>query len=310
MKRLLSLALALLAVPIAVLAQPALETTPEVKPEVAPAVAAPKGTGEVVINSPQGTSTFNDKTGVGVITKDVTITQSGEDFILYAQRVVFSRPKNQATATQDLRVETRDSTIRAERMFGDFNSKVLSMVGSVVVSSYGENDGVQTPGAAQRRAAQNRKPVRISCDRLDWNYDTRQATLVGNLRLVQGENVGTCTKIIYDEPKNAARLIGDVKFGNSKNQRFLGDELIVFMDQDLVQSNTGIKAFGPVKNEAEAGQTPAPKATETFPEPATIGDEADLPAPPPDIDNFLKNGGTKAKATPPPTPKPTEKAAG
>ena len=289
------LPLFLMAAPLAARAQDAPKTAPTA---VNPNAPLPDKYVEFSANQAR----FNDDTGIGYYTGDVIATQQGEDFILYAQNAVSSRAKNQATASKDLRIETRESTIRGEQLFADFNTKIFSLTGSVVVSSYGEGDGVQTAGAAKRRAEAGRKPVRIACDRLDWNYDTRQATLVGNIRIVSGDSVGTCNQIIYDEPKNAARLLGNVLFGNEKKQQFLSDELLVFVDSGQVQNTTGVRVIGPVTNIAD-GQTapPAPKTPEAFPEPAPLGDAAAFPKPPPDINKYLP----KPKTTPAKTPAET-----
>ena len=257
---------------------------------------APAPAGYVDFNADK--SVFDDQKGIGLYTGDVTATQTGEDFILYAQEANSFRAQNTATATKDLRIETRDSTIRGEKLFANFNTKVFSLSGSVVVSSYGPNDGVQTANSAKIRAQNNRKPVRIACERLDWNYDTRQATLVGNIRIVQGESVGTCNSIIYDEPKNAAQLIGDVRFGNAKKQIFLADQITLFVDKGLIQTLGGARVTGPVENLGDA--KPAPKPTIAFPEPAAVPDG--LPIPPPEVEKFLPKPKTAttpaATATP------------
>lgn len=317
MKRSLSLALFLGTLPAVAAAQPQSPANPETlapaTAATAPATAAPrpKRDGEVRINTGKGgTKTSNLDTGISEINGDVVMTQDGEDFILYAQKVINSDPKRQATATGQLRVETRDSTIRAVRMFADFNTKIISMIDSVVISSYGEGDGIQTEGQIAERAKKKRKPVRIACDRLDWNYDTQQAILVGNIRIVQDDSVGTCNQIIYDEPINAARLLGDVKFGNPKRQRFLTDELILFVDSGQVQTEANVNLVGPVNNAADK-DNPAPKPTkpaENFPKPAAIGDDNTFPAPPPDIDRFLpKPVVPAAPAKKPETPTPVAK---
>lgn len=307
MKRLLPLALFLAFVPAVAMAQTAPATAPPADDAATPAESA----GKVRLEAGEGgTKTSNYDTGLSELNGDVIVTQDGEDFILYAQKVVHSDRKNQATATGDLRVETRDSTIRAVKMFVDFNTKIISMVESVVISSYDEGDGIQTDGMAARRAEKKRKPVRIACDRLDWNYETKQAVLVGNIRIVQGESVGTCNQIIYDEPKNAARLLGDVKFGNTKSQQFLTDELTLFVDSGLTQTNAGVRLVGPVNNVADDKNKPAPQQTkplEAFPEPALIGDDATFPSPPPDIERFLPKPGVPSapgKATAKPAEKP------
>ena len=320
MKRSLPFALFLASLPAVAIAQP--QAPALAKPEpIAPATAAtapataaprPKRDGEVRINTGKGgTKTSNLDTRISELNGDVVMTQDGEDFILYAQKVINSDPKKQATATGQLRVETRDSTIRSVRMFADFNTKIISMIDSVVISSYGEGDGIQTEGQAAERAKKKRKPVRIACDRLDWNYDTQQAILVGHIRIVQEDSVGTCNQIIYDEPINAARLLGDVKFGNAQRRRFLTDELILFVDSGQVQTEANVNLVGPVKNEADKND-PAPKPTkpaETFPKPAAIGDDNTFPAPPPDIDRFLpKPGAPAAPDKKTETPAPATKA--
>ena len=320
MKRQLPLALILAIAPGVAIAQaaptvPATTAPAPLKPApVAPATPAanaatpPDEAPQVRLEAGEGGSkTSNYDTGMSELNGNVTITQDGEDFILYAQKVVNSDRKKQATATGDLRVETRESTIRAVKMFADFNTKIISMVDSVVISSYGEGDGIQTDGTAARRAEKKRKPVRIACDRLDWNYETKQAILVGHIRIVQGDSVGTCNQIIYDEPKNAARLLGDVNFGNKDSQKFLTDELTLFVDSGVTQTNSGVRLVGPVTNLGDGTEKPAVKPAQTFPEPAAIDNTA-FPSPPPDIDKFLPRPGVPA--APGKTPaKPAEKPA-
>ncbi len=309
MKPSLPLALFLLLLPVAARAQDA-PAAPKAAPHAIapqiPAPDAPRPAGYVEFSA--GQSVFDDSKGIGVYTGDVTATQQGEDFILYAQYAKSFRKVNQAIANKDLRIETRESTIRGQQLFADFNTKVFSITGSVVVSSYGEKDGVQTAGAAKRRAAQNRQPVRIACDRLDWNYDTRQATLVGNIRIVQGDSVGTCNQIIYDEPKNAARLLGDVRFGNTQRQQFFSDDLLLFIDSGQIENKTGVRVVGPVNNDSDA-KTAAPvvpKTVEAFPEPAPLTD-TDLPKPPPDIEKYLPKKAAPKVATAPPDKTPAAK---
>lgn len=293
------LALAFLCIPIAARAQDAPVAPTPVAPASSPKAPTlaqsqavlPDGYVEFSANQ----SVFDDARGIGVYNGDVTATQKGEDFILYAQKATSfrknetDRPNDTATATDKLRIETRESTIRGRDLFANFDTKVFSITGDVVVSSYGENDGVAPVAAAKRRDEQKRQPVRIACDRLDWNYDTRQATFVGHIRIVQGDSVGTCNQIIYDEPRNAARLLGDVRFGNAERRQFFADELLLFIDTSQVQIDSGVRVIGPVNNAAD-GKKPAPKVAQTFPEPATIGDIA-LPKPPPDIEKFLPKPG-------------------
>src|SRR2546421_668043 len=57
-----------------------------------------------------------------------------------------------------------------------------------------------------------KKPSRMACDRIDFNYDTRQAVVSGSIRMNQEDNYGTCQQIIFDERRNIADLRGEVEF--------------------------------------------------------------------------------------------------
>lgn len=260
------------------------------------ALAAPSAStpGNVVITNARagGTSSFNYETGVGLITKDVVLRQTGEKFVLRAQRVRYSKNDNRATANGDLSVETENSTIRGGQLFGDFNAKIISITGNVSISAHGRNDGIGKNNAGH-------KPVRIACNRLDWNYTTRQATIVGNIRMAQEDRVGTCNKIIFNEPQNSVQLMGNVRFGNSKNQQFLGDDVLIRLDQSVVETQSQIV----IKSKTNSGTGVNPSKTKAAPPKSFPGrvnsNVANLPAPPPPIESLVPT------PTPSPSPKPT-----
>ena len=270
--------------------------TPTALPQ---ALAAPSAStaGNVVITNAKagGTSSFNYQSGVGLITKDVVLRQVGEKFVLRAQRVRYSKNDNRATAAGDLAVDTENSTIRGGTMYGDFNAKIISITGNVVISAHGKNDGMNKGGAAH-------KPVRIACTRLDWNYTTRQATIVGNIRMAQEDRIGTCNKIIYDEPQNVVRLLGNVRFGNSKQQKFLGDDVVIRLDENVVETHNQIV----IESQTDAGSGSKPKAATPTTIPSRVSSNvADLPAPPPPIETLVPTPTPKPKPTARPTPRPT-----
>lgn len=305
------LAVSLATAPAILLAQA--QAKPPVK--IAPAKTLPvpsiKTAGNVVIDS--GSASYDDNSGVYELTSGVKISQTGEEFLLNAQRVVYSQPKNQASATGDLKVETRSSTIRGTNLFGDFNTKILSFAGNVVISAHDKGNGMNG-----FRSDTARKPVRIACTRLDWNYSTRQATIVGNIRIVQADNSGTCDKIIYDETKNAVQLLGNVRFGNSKKQQFIGNDIVIFVDKGLVQTPQNVT----IRSGMDAGpsKTPRPPAPAVkFPGPApTPGSDFSF-SPPVPIESLVPTSTPRPRpkptlepiepiATPKPTPKPTATA--
>ena len=272
--------------------------TPTALPQALAAPSAQTPGNVTIVNDKSGTTDYNYATGVGLMTKNVVLRQVGEKFILRAQRVRYSKNENRATAAGDLFVETENSTIRGGQLFGDFNAKIISFTGNVVISAHGKNDGIGTNSLAH-------KPVRIACDRLDWNYATRQATIVGNIRMAQDDNIGTCNKIIFNEPNNAVNLLGNVRFGNSKQQQLLGEDAIIYLDESRIVTNKGIV----MKSGSGAGNAlaapPKPKAPTAFPNRTQSQPVAELPAPPPPIETLVPTPTPKPKPTARPTPRPT-----
>ena len=266
----------------------------------APKLVAPlaQTAGNVVIRG--GTTSYTDASGVAVLGGGVTVTETGREFSLTARDVVYVQPKSQASASGDLKVETRNSTIRGAKLFGDFNAKLLSITGNVVISAYDKNNGM-----SGFRSNEARKPLRIACNRLDWNYATRQATLAGNIRIVQADNSGTCDKIIYDEPRNIVRLLGNVRFGNSNRQQFVGDEVVVYVDKGMVSApNVTIRSGldGAPKPVGNAFKMAPPIA---FPGGLSPGNIA-LPQAPPPIESLVPKSKPVVRSKPTLAPLPDE----
>jgi lipopolysaccharide export system protein LptA len=245
----------------------------------------------IIRNSPLGTGVYDDTTGIARLTKDVTIVQVGEDFILYAQDLTYNKPKNQAVATGSLRVETRDSTVRGERIFADFNKKVITITGNVVITTHGKGDGITGTGRGFK-AEYARKPSKILCSRADWDYEAREAVLTGNLRMTQGPNSGTCDRIIYDEEQNIAQLIGRVRFRNEDNQVFNTPDLTIYIDEGRISTKRAVMQFGP-RPGTPATTRPAKKTPKFGPAPK-ISDEQ------------IKQFDITPAPIPTPRPEPTE----
>lgn len=267
-------------------------------PTAKPAAPASNQFGNVTIrNAPTGEAIYDDRRGVVRITDDVRVTQAGEDFILYADDVVYSRPSNQAVATKNLRVETRDTTIRGLKMNADFNTKMIVMTGNIVITSHGEKDGIS--GARQTKPTGEgfrgkvlNKGSKLTCDRAEWDYETRQAVLTGNILMTQGDNFGTCDKILFDEPKNYARLLGNARFTNG-NQTIRSNEIRVWMNEDKAQSFDTV-LYIPNANKPDPKATPRPTRI-----PTPIGDAPSIP------DDILSDFNAAATPAPTPTPKST-----
>ncbi len=237
-----------------------------------------------IYNAPDGTSTYvGEGQGVARITKNVIITQKGADLILYAQEAIYDQGRNQAKASGQLSVLSRDTTIRGQRLLADFNQRNCTIFGSVSITSHGKKDG----SAAGYRKELTNKPIKVLCDRLVWDYDTHQATATGNIRIIQGDNRGTCNSIVYNETRNIIQLLGNVRFGDNKNRTLIGQDITIYVDQSTVSSNTKTHlSFPPLANTGQQTKKP-PKATVPF---------APVPTLPPNVLGEF--------APPPPAPAP------
>ena len=182
---------------------------------------------------------------------------------------------------------------------------MLSISDNVVISAYDKGDGM-----SGFRSGNARKPVRIACDRLDWNYVTRQATLIGNLRIVQDGSSGTCNSILFDEPKNIVTLRGDVRFRTKNGDQFVGNEVTILVDKgQVIAPNIRIRSGD---NAPANPNVPAPKAPPPLKFPASSAPSLNtgnvtLPEAPPPIESLIPPSKpmVRDKPTLPPLPTPT-----
>ncbi|MBW3635411.1 MAG: hypothetical protein KY445_02960 [Armatimonadetes bacterium] len=274
---------------------------PAPKSPVAPSA---NGAGNVIIRSPEGAGVWDDTTGIGRITKDVTIAQGGEDFILYAQDVIFNRPQNRAVATGNLRVETRDSTIRGARIDADFNAKKIVITGNVTVTTRGKGDGI-TGNRGTFRSQLSQKSAKILSTRADWDYEDRQGVMTGNIRMTQGDNSGTCERILYDEAQNVARLQGNVRFRDKNNRVFNTPDLTIYINESRIVAEKPTLSFGPDKQTSPTPRAPKTPILKVQPAPNISEDDLKLFATPVPALPTPRPQPTRAR-TPVPAPEPAE----
>ncbi len=259
------------------------------QPPKAPAKAATSdGAFSIKNDRNGGITTYDTERGLGHMTKNVVVTQSGEDVVIRAQDATFDRNRNIANASIGLSVETRDSTITGDKLFADFNARTATITGHVVIHSHGKNDGV----AAGLRGEAGKKPITVTCERVDWDYDIRQATATGNIHIAQGVNNGTCNKIVYDEKQNIINLLGNVRFTDDKCNTFIGQNILIYLQEGRI-TGSGIRWQG----KGDCGpNTPAPAKTRA---PKIRVPFAPAPTLPPDLI------GSVAPPPPAPTAQPT-----
>lgn len=243
-------------------------------PRRAPVAPAAAQNGAVIVSGNESVSNGDNETSK--LTGNVTVTQTGEDFILHAQSLLFSKPQNRAIATEKLRIETRDSTIRGNRIDADFNTKILNLTGNVTISTHGKGDGITGNRAKTGiRAEVTSRASKLFCDRVDWDYETREATLTGNIRMSQGKNRGTCDRIEYDERQNVVQLIGRVRFIDEKGQVYTTPRLTLYNNENRVVTSGGSTTVTIFPNTAPAA-IPRPTKPPVVAKKAPIISEEDM----------------------------------
>jgi lipopolysaccharide assembly outer membrane protein LptD (OstA) len=296
-----------------VLAQGA-KTAGDEKPAAPASSESRRYSGKVTIYSDGG---LTGKAPLFQLKKNVRLTQEGEDFILYADQLTYNEDQDKAVATANLRVESRDSTITGDSIVAYFNKKEIVITGHVVIMSHGTGDGIKasapatgTPrpdatGDRSLRSQAKRKPSRITCDRVVYNYQNHEAEAVGNILMTQDKKSGTCAKIVYDEENNIAHLIGNVRFTDEEKREATMPELYVYIDANQWETKLRTVITMPHPNRTQAAvnnKTKMPEMT-TIPADAVPDDTtaASPPASPSPADK--SNGATEpAKAAADGTP--------
>ncbi len=282
----------------------------ENKPAPAAKTAAKpaKGTGQVILTSRGGQ--HDDGRGVTKLTGSVVVRQEGEAFVLRADSVTYNRDANQAVATGNLVVETKDSTITGMSLRADFDTKHIYIRDNVEMNSHGKTDGMKkttSRGPGDTVGDITHKPSKMLCNTIDYNYEISEALVTGNIRMKQENSSGTCRQIVFDEENNVAELSGDVSFTDKKQQTFQVEKLIVWFDSDKLDFQGPVTMRGRNDDDPKAADpkkpAPARQTKKNFGGPPVVPDLEKEP-----VDEKTPDKPAETKPAEPPTVKPASDA--
>lgn len=240
-----------------------------------------------------------------VLKGNVVVRQDGEDIVVRSDNAVYNRNSNTASASGNLKVDTRDSTITGLKLNADFDSKHAVISGEVFMRSHGAKDGLPDKEKVKKDATAavddlSHKPSNMWCDKIDFNYEIQEALVTGNIKIKQEKTSGTCNQVIFDEENNRAKLIGKVDFVDEDKQRFKCDLMYVWFDTGNIKVDGPFEFVAPKKEDKDPnknGNKTPPQKKSDFPDDLKVPDN--LVAPP---DNAGKKDTPASKDSKPDKP--------
>lgn len=167
-----------------------------------------------------------------------------------------------AVATGNLKITDPQNEITGEKGTTYFREKRAVVDGNVKI--------LAKPRAGEAKDTNSMKgnwkeKATITCDKLEYFYKTKVATLTGNLKVVQKGRVVFADSAVYDVKEEQVVLSGNVKGHDDKNQTFASQSDVKV---SLKEGNEWIEmkhATGTFRVEIDEEEEPAetPKAPET-----------------------------------------------
>ncbi len=175
------------------------------KPPDKPAAKTQKSVtvGDVHITSDQ--LDYVKESATFLLKGNVVVRQDGEDMVMHSDNAIYKRDANTATASGNLKVDTRDSTVTGLKLNADFDTKHVIITDNVFMRSHGDKDGLPDKEKTKKDAAAavdalSHKPSNVWCDKIDFNYEIQEALVTGNIKIKQDKTNGTCDQLSSTKP--------------------------------------------------------------------------------------------------------------
>jgi hypothetical protein len=156
---------------------------------------------------------------------------------IYDQTVDVARALSPVTIIDD------KNTLTGDHGSIDFKTHIATLDGSVEMSA---TPTAPAPGkSGNTLESQTRKPTRMFCAHIVYNYRTKVADATGNLKIVQTDRVVTALKGTYDTNAQMIALDGDVDGHDSDGKHLIAPAANISVDP----KNEYIDVKGPIEYE-------------------------------------------------------------
>jgi len=147
-----------------------------------------------------------------------TVTLSGEvvitqgDTALKSDKIIYNEDSRVATSPGRLTISDPESDITGDSGLAYLNQRLSKLQGNIklIIKPKPKQD-TNKPAELTEKAV-------ITCDTLEYLYKEKQATVAGNLTIVQKDRTVTADKGVYDGKNELLTLTGNVKGRDDKGQ--------------------------------------------------------------------------------------------
>lgn len=185
-----------------------------------PAAGDKKKEHRIIIKAPDGTLTYDDTTGLYIIT-DGTLEDTDSESILSASHIEFNDKDRWAKATGNPHMWDKNNDITGDTLNADFKVKRVDVMGNVRLVTKPKEAKTEQ---GKRTRDKIKEPVTVYCDKMEYFYKDKKGTAEGNLRILQktakADRTATGDHLLYDGNDETVVLDGNVHVTDTKGQVF------------------------------------------------------------------------------------------
>ncbi|MFH1453333.1 MAG: LptA/OstA family protein [Armatimonadota bacterium] len=185
----------------------------------------------------------------------------GNGIIITAPFARYNTKTQTGNFTGGVHVINKDTVIDADRMQLFYLKKEIILEGGVKLVTTKVNE------------KKIKEKYTLKCAQLDYFWEKEEGIATGNVHIIQKMAEAFCDKVNYSRGKNAAHLIGNVRFMKKSGDYIKADEAWVDLNNEtfLAQRDVEGRFFipGKKKEKKPAEETPQIKEIEIKPEPKT-----------------------------------------
>ena len=200
---------------------------------------------------------------IAILTGNVKITQG--DTVLTADKIEYNENEDiqTAVATGSVKIVDPDAEITGDKGIAYFNEKRAVIDGNIKVVAK----------LKPKPAEKDKKTIKsewkdkavITCDKIEYFYKKKEASAVGNLKMIQKDRTLTAGQAFYQVKPEIITLSGGVKGRDSKGQTFSAPGKVTASIKDgdeWIEMEHAVGTFR-IKEEKDEAENPPSKETPT-----------------------------------------------